>query len=216
MSIQQPLHLLNEFSEILNSLNRESVVFGLDEAGAGTLISRVYAGCVWWNPDIKTHIIKDSKKYANRKYREEAYDYIINNAIAWSSGYVDETEIDEINIRNARIKAMHKAISSININPQYLIVDGDAFKHYIDANENAVPYSLIIEGDAKYTAIAAASVIAKVEHDKYIKELCAEHPELDERYGLLSNYGYGTATHMAGLKKWGPSIFHRKTFAPCK
>lgn len=210
-------HLISKFSGEEEELNNK-IVFGLDEAGRGPLIGRVYAGCVWWNPEISSTIIKDSKKYATREDREKAYEYIIQNSLCWGVGYVEPWEIDSINIRNAVFKAMKNAIEDSKICPQHLLVDGDSFVYYGDHFGNLPSYTTVIEGDNKYTCIAAASVIAKVEHDRYIRKLCEDNPELklDEKYGLLSNFGYATEKHREGIRNHGITKWHRKSFKSCK
>jgi ribonuclease HII len=140
-----------------------------------------------------------------------------------------QEEIDKLNIRNATHKSMHKSILNIlqnqndlsNADNKYhLLVDGNDFKPFTIMNMEdgivQVPHTCIEGGDNKYSAIAAASILAKVSRDNYIEELCKEHPKLDERYGLMSNKGYGTKIHMEGIKKYGISQFHRTSFGICK
>jgi ribonuclease HII len=167
---------------------------------------------------------------------KEAADYIKKNALYWHISYADEKTIDEINIRNATHKAMHEAIKEVvnktkttckdtckdtfkdtNI---HLLVDGNDFKPLMVVNNDMslvqVPHTCIEGGDNVYTAIAAASILAKVERDNYIEELCKNEPQLNERYGLLSNKGYGTKIHMDGITQHGISQYHRKSFGVCK
>ena len=148
-------------------------------------------------------------------------EYIKENSLGWSIGYSDETEIDDINIKKATYKAMHKALSKlINPNNTYnLLIDGNEFTPYMclrDAELIQIPHTCIVGGDNTYSSIAAASILAKVERDEYIKELCNVDPLLNERYDLLKNKGYGTKKHMEGIKKYGISKYHRKTFGICK
>ena len=110
---------------------------------------------------------------------------------------------------------MHKALNNLNVIPDHLLVDGPHFSTYFK-NNRLIPFTCIEGGDNLYTPIAAASILAKVERDKYIVELCDMHPELDEKYGLRKNKGYGTKQHMDGIRKYGTTKWHRKTFGLCK
>jgi len=141
----------------------------------------------------------------------EAFSYIKENAIDWSVAYFDEKQIDEINILSATLGAMHKALDNLQVRPEMILVDGSCFNPYTFKNKK-VSHVCIEKGDDTYSSIAAASILAKVSHDKYIDNLCEEHEELDKFYGLSSNKGYGTAQHLAGIKQHGISKWHRKTF----
>ena len=191
---------------------------GIDEAGRGCLLGRVYAAAVIWpnenDQEYEHPIMKDSKKFT-REQRENMYDYIKENAIDYAFGYADEKEIDSKNILQANYLAMHRAIDNLNLDIDYIIVDGNNFKPYLDSTATVIPHKCIVKGDTLYYSIAAASIIAKCEHDKYIRELCTEYPDLNEKYNILSNMGYGSKTHMDGLKKHGSSEFHRKSFKCC-
>jgi ribonuclease HII len=192
--------------------NTELLECGIDEAGRGPLFGRVYAACVILPLNGFDHSkIKDSKRFSSKKKLIEVYDYIIENAVDYSVSYNDESVIDDINIRQATLSCMHDAIDRIGIKPDFLLVDGCDFKPYKD-----IPYKTIEGGDNWYTPIAAASILAKVERDKYIEQLCEEHPELDEKYGLVKNKGYGTKQHLDGIKEHGISIWHRRTFGICR
>jgi ribonuclease HII len=194
---------------------------GLDEAGRGPLIGRVYAGAVIWGMNTKDNdnIIIDSKKLSAKK-RAKAFEWIKSNVLAWGVGWAEPNEIDSINILNATKLAMDRAIINLEesvCNESYfnslnnLIIDGVGWENkFKDYNVKSV-----VKGDAKYLSIAAASIIAKEYHDEYIKQLCINNPELDEKYSLTSNMGYGTKKHIDGLNKYGNSQFHRKTFKPC-
>lgn len=194
---------------------------GLDEAGRGPLIGRVYAGAVIWGVNTKDNdnIIIDSKKLTAKK-RAKALEWIKSNVLAWGVGWAEPNEIDSINILNATKLAMDRAIINLKesvCNESYfnslnnLIIDGIGWENkFKDYNVKSV-----VKGDAKYLSIAAASIIAKEYHDEYIKQLCIDNPELDEKYSLTSNMGYGTKKHIDGLNKYGNSQFHRKTFKPC-
>ncbi len=190
--------------------------------------------------------MKDSKKFTskNSKKINEVAEYIKEHAIAWAVEYEDEKVIDEINILQATQSAMHKAIKSVisqlakktdvlpdgtkktdvlepNFGNLLLLIDGNYFKQLTILNQNktklvTINYETIEGGDNKFTAIAAASILAKVERDKYIEELCKENPELIERYGIDSNKGYGSKKHMDGIKTYGITKWHRRTFGLCK
>ena len=185
---------------------------GIDEAGRGPLFGRVYTACVILPLNGFDHSkIKDSKRFSSKKKLLEVYEYIKENAVDYSVSYNDESVIDDINIRQATLNSMHDAIDLLGIKPDFLLVDGCDFKPYKD-----LPYKTIEGGDNWYTPIAAASILAKVERDKYIEELCQEHKELDEKYGLSKNKGYGTKQHLDGIKKHGISIWHRRTIGICR
>ena len=184
---------------------------GLDEAGRGPLIGRVYAGAVIWDNDKEFELINDSKKLTPKK-RAIALDWIKNNIKYWGVGYADEKEIDKINILNATQLAMTRAIEDLLIkgynNISHLIIDGTGWEKKFN-NYNV---ESIVKGDSLYYSIAAASIIAKEYHDMHIHELISIDPTLDDKYALSSNMGYPTVKHFNGLKKYGPSIYHRKSF----
>ena len=205
---------------------------GCDEAGRGPMFGRVYSGAVVLPKDDSfDHFkMKDSKKFTskNPKKIQEVAEYIKEHAVAWAVEYEDERVIDEINILQATQSAMHKAIRSvlrqlngIDTNNLFLLIDGNYFKPLTVFNkknnriENA-KYETVEGGDNKYTSIAAASILAKVERDKYIEDLCLENPELVERYGIDGNKGYGSKRHMDGIKQYGITKWHRRTFGICK
>ena len=200
------------------------------------MFGRVYSAAVILpkTDDFKYELLKDSKKFSSFKKINEVADYIKENALAYSICYEDEKTIDKINIRNTTHNAMHKCIKNItdsnnlklNINNKkynenyYLLVDGNDFKTYTYLNDSEmlqeISHILVEGGDNKYCSIAAASILAKVERDKYISELCKCYKKLDQFYGLESNKGYGTSKHMEGIKNYGISPWHRKTYGCCK
>jgi ribonuclease HII len=222
-SVQQPLQTY--YNDNLNILE-----LGIDEAGRGPMFGRVYAGAVVLPKDdsFNHSLMKDSKKFHSKKKIEEVAEYIKANAIAWAVEYEDEHVIDDINILQATQSAMHKAIKTIlkklsNMDTEniLLLVDGNYFKPFTTINKCknkmvTLKYQMIEGGDNKFTAIAAASILAKVERDKYIDELCLQNPELSERYGIDSNKGYGSKKHMDGIKEFGITKWHRRTFGICK
>ncbi len=195
---------------------KNTLEVGIDEAGRGPLFGRVYVGAVIIPPDetFNQSFIKDSKKLSERK-RLIAYDFIKENAIDYTSFYYGEKEIDEKNIFNATYEGMHKALDKLLVQPDHILVDGIYFPIYMQ-NNIIIPYTCIEKGDNKYLSIAAASIIAKVERDKYIYDLCDNHPELVENYSINQNKGYGTKKHMEGIKLHGITKWHRKTFGICK
>tara|TARA_B100001564_G_scaffold359681_1_gene382404 strand:- start:1885 stop:2487 length:603 start_codon:yes stop_codon:yes gene_type:complete len=195
------------------SSKKNIIEVGLDEVARGCMFGRVYTAAVIWPQDYSedpNYIIKDSKKLSKKK-REELYHYITNTALDWNVKYIENDEIDKINILQATMKSMHTNLDNLLIDVDHILVDGTNFNQYSN-----VPYTCVPKGDNKYYSIAAASILAKVEHDWYIEKLCAEYPELNEKYDLLSNMGYGTKTHMDNIKKYGISEFHRRSFGICK
>ena len=223
--------------------NEDSEAFeiGIDEAGRGPLFGRVYTAAVVLPKDdiFEYDTMKDSKKFSSSKKILEVAEHIKNNALAWSVTYNDETVVDKINIRQSVLSSMHNSIKNVidstcsgddvdnsngsnnskNKNEYFLLVDGNDFKPYMrfhDDEFTQVKHICIEGGDNKYCAIAAASILAKTERDKYIEDLCEEHPELKERYSLDKNKGYGTKLHIEGIKKYGISKWHRKSYGICK
>jgi ribonuclease HII len=194
--------------------NKDDLEVGVDEAGRGCLFGRVYAGAVIFpnNIELNPKMVKDSKKFTNREKRELAYDYVIKNCLSYGVGWVDSDEIDSIGILNATMKAMHDAIRNTQLKPDYILVDGTYFKPYMTTESEYISYSCVIGGDRTYYSIAGASIIAKVEHDRYIRGLCQKWPLLDHHYHLLKNMGYGTQVHTDGLNDHGATNRHRKSF----
>jgi ribonuclease HII len=191
---------------------------GLDEAGRGPLIGRVYAGAVIWDDNLECDIINDSKKLTPKK-RKLALEWIKQNIKYWGVGYADEKEIDKINILNATKLAMDRAIEDLltkgftkgyNDKSFYLLIDGTGWENKFKTSKYKV--ESIIKGDSLYYSIAAASIIAKEYHDMHIHELISIDPTLDDKYALSSNMGYPTVKHFDGIKKHGISEFHRKSF----
>jgi ribonuclease HII len=212
--------------------DQKIIEIGVDEVGRGPLFGRVYAASVILPKDDSfDHFkMKDSKKFTSVKKNtiEEVAQYIKDHALAWHVSYEDETVIDKINILQATQQTMHKAINETRKkyaskmqtdNKIHLLIDGNYFNPIISKNGNkleAIPYTCVEGGDNKFTAIAAASILAKVERDKYIAEMCAQHPELINRYGIDSNKGYGAKRHIDGIKEHGITVWHRRSFGICK
>ena len=176
---------------------------GCDEAGRGCLAGSVYAAAVILPPDYTNDELNDSKKLsAKRRYALRKV--IERDAVAWAVGVATAAEIDEINILNASIMAMHRALDKLAVRPEFVIVDGNRFKPYHD-----VPHQTIVKGDGKYLAIAAASILAKTYRDDYMHELHKEFPY----YGWDRNAGYPTKQHREGIAEHGLTPYHRVTFA---
>jgi ribonuclease HII len=194
---------------------------GIDEAGRGPLFGRVYSAAVVLPNDnsFRHELMKDSKTFTSSKKLNEVADYIKTNAISYSICFEEPEIIDSMNILNATIKSMHKCVKNINIKPDILLVDGTYFKSYCMFNEETgiecIPHVCIPSGDAKYSSIAAASILAKSERDFYVDMLCEVYPELHTKYGLKNNKGYGTKQHFEGIEKYGITKWHRKSFKPC-
>jgi ribonuclease HII len=224
---------------ILKSCYKEdSNIFeiGVDEVGRGPLFGRVYTAAVILPKDgsFDCSMVKDSKKFHSKKKIEEASNYIKKNALAWYISFEDEKKIDEINILQATQSSMHDSILevikqynkklSIKGEMEYsysLLIDGNYFNPitYFNKKTNrivSIPHITVEGGDNKYASIAAASILAKVERDRYINELCEEHPTLAENYGIDSNKGYGAKRHLDGIKEHGITIWHRRSFGICK
>lgn len=176
-------------------------VAGVDEAGRGPLAGPVFAAAVILPEGEIIEGINDSKKLSPKK-RDELYDIIREKAVAVSSASVDEKTIDEINILNATYLAMQKAVAGLNPKPDFVLVDGNR------APELDIECDTLVKGDAKSISIAAASIVAKVERDRYIIEMAKKYPE----YGFEKHKGYGTKEHCEAILKYGPSPIHRRTF----
>ena len=182
-------------------------------------------------------MVKDSKKYHSKKKIEEASQYIKDHALAWYISFEDEKKIDEINILQSTQLSMHNSILELRRqfnkklkdkekeegNDYYynLLIDGNYFNPitYLDKKSNkikSIPHVTVEGGDNKYASIAAASILAKVERDRYINELCCQNPTLSEHYGIDSNKGYGAKRHIDVIKEHGITIWHRRSFGICK
>ena len=179
---------------------------GVDEAGRGCLAGPVTAAAVILNPDFNHELIDDSKKLSMTD-REKLSKIIIHNSISYSVQNVYPNKIDELNILNATILAMHKCIKNLTVKPEFLIIDGNKFKKY-----SKIPHKTIVKGDAKYLSIASASILAKHSRDVYMKRISKKFPN----YFWFKNKGYPTKEHMQLLALHGPCYAHRLTFAPVK
>lgn len=217
----------------------ETIIIGVDEAGRGPLFGDVYTSAVVLPvDDFDRAILKDSKKYSSHKKITQAYNYIIENCLSYSIDFLTHREIDKYNILQATQKSMHTSIRHV-INAEIervktknnhvssraivkdlfqkllILVDGNYFKPFTYLYENelySIKHICVIKGDHLHKEISAASVLAKVSRDKYITTFVEDNPEYEEKYKLSKNKGYGTKEHREGIKKYGYSEFHRKTF----
>lgn len=196
---------------------------GVDECGRGCLFGPVVAAAVVLPhifPDETYQQIKDSKKISEKK-RNQLTEYIKQHALSYAIAVIDHTEIDRINILQASLKAMHKALTNVyQQHPHFteILVDGNHFKPFLppgEDQEEAISYKTIEQGDNKILGIAAASILAKTYRDRLMVEGCVQN-EVWDRYDLKNNKGYGTAKHLQALKQFGPIEGHRLSFAPCK
>ena len=196
----------------------DAIEVGLDEAGRGCLFGRLYVGAVVFSNDTDDMFdngaaltqIKDSKLLSKRK-RDILFDYINECALDKGVAYAEAEEVDRLNVLQADLATMHKALDSLQVPVERVLVDGDHWRPYKDTEGYA-----IVDGDAQYLAIAAAGILAKVSRDRWIEEVVAAHPEWQTWYGLSSNMGYGTAAHMKGLTEHGVTAEHRKSYAPVR
>ena len=179
---------------------------GCDEAGRGCLAGPVFAASVILPPTFRHPLLNDSKQ-VNEENRNELRPIIEKKAIAWAVAMVDHTEIDRINILKASFKAMHLAIDQLQVRPDLLLIDGHIFSPYF-----GIVHQCVVQGDAIYASIAAASILAKTHRDEYMLQLHGEYPH----YGWDENKGYGTAYHRQQITEHGISPYHRKTFGICK
>ena len=179
------------------------LICGIDEAGRGSLAGPcVVASCIL-PPFLRIDGINDSKQLSPKK-REELYKIIIKKAIAYKVIFVHEKEIDEINIYQATKRGMIDAVNKLKVKPDYVLIDA------MPVNQIEIPHESIIHGDALSASIAAASIIAKVERDRFMDKMDIKYPN----YGFKHNKGYGTKTHMEAIEKFGPCGIHRKTYEP--
>ncbi|MBO5708259.1 MAG: ribonuclease HII [Bacteroidales bacterium] len=189
-------------THLLNFLHSDLVEAGCDEAGRGPLAGPVFAAAVILPKDFHHPLLNDSKKMTE-KARELLRPIIEREAIAWAVEEVSAEEIDTINILNASIAGMQRAVRKLSVKPKFLLIDGNRFKPFDDYR-----YQCIVKGDAKFTSIAAASVLAKTYRDEYMRKLAQEHPQ----YGWERNMGYPTKEHIEAIRRHGYTPEHRKSF----
>jgi ribonuclease HII len=223
----KPVSVLEKF------MNPNVLEMGIDEAGRGPLFGRVYASAVVLPKDdsFPHELMKDSKKFTSRKRLDEVAKIIMDKAIAFSVKFAESEEIDKLNPLKATMRIMnqaaHEVIAKLSEIDEYkgercnLLVDGSYFRPvpFMDSNTGQLDYpdyTCVTSGDNTYTSIAAASILAKYHRDNYIDEMCETHPGLNELYDLAKNKGYGTAKHMAAIKQYGITRWHRRSFGLCK
>lgn len=178
-----------------------TAVCGIDEAGRGPLAGPVVAAAVILPEGIQLPGVNDSKKITEKK-REILFDFVKEHALAYGIGEASETEIDEINILQATFLAMRRAVEALQLSADYALVDGNRIQGL------PIPAETVIGGDGKVLSIAAASILAKVTRDRYIRDMAAQYPE----YGFEKHKGYGTKAHYSAIEQYGICPLHRKTF----
>ncbi|GGE18231.1 ribonuclease HII [Psychroflexus salis] len=183
-------------------LNKNLLECGTDEAGRGCLAGPVTAAAVILHPSFSNSVLNDSKQLSLLK-RNKLRGLILEEAICFGIAHVMMHEIDEINILQASIKAMHKSIAQLKPKPEFILVDGNKFHKF-----KGIPHQCIVKGDAKYLSIAAASVLAKTQRDAYMEKIHQEFP----MYNWKQNKGYPTKEHRAAIQKYGITQYHRKSF----
>jgi ribonuclease HII len=197
-----------------NNYYKGKIEAGCDEAGRGCLAGSVYAAAVILPEDYQNELLNDSKQLTEKK-RYQLREIIERDAVAWAVGIVTPEEIDKINILNASILAMHRALDQLKVRPEAIIVDGNRFKPWtppltppLEGAGNSVPHTTIVKGDGKYLSIAAASILAKTYRDDYMNKLAEEYPQ----YDWLSNKGYPTKKHREAIRQFGITPYHRKSY----
>ena len=203
MPLWQVSVVFHKCSDMLASHYYEGKIeAGCDEAGRGCLAGSVYAAAVILPEGYQNELLNDSKQLSEKK-RYQLREIIERDAVAWAVGIVTPEEIDQINILNASILAMHRALDQLKVRPEAIIVDGNRFKPY-----KKLPHTTIVKGDGKYLAIAAASILAKTYRDDYMNKLAEEYPQ----YDWLSNKGYPTKKHREAIKQFGITPYHRRSY----
>lgn len=201
---EKEFNRLNEIKQIENELHSKGInyICGIDEAGRGPLAGPVVVASVIMPADSMIEGINDSKKVSEKK-REKLYDLILEEAISYGVGIIDQNEIDELNILNATKKGLTNSLQELKVKPDLILVDA-----LRDINTLGVPFQSIIKGDAKCYSIAAASIIAKVTRDRIMREWDSIYPQ----YGFSGHKGYGTAAHISAIKEYGLCPLHRRSF----
>lgn len=229
--LQKKIHIpLNKFYDE----NPDFFEIGVDEVGRGPLFGRVYTAAVILPKDdsFNHSLMKDSKRFTSKKKIEEVSNYIKENSLGWYVSFEEEDVIDKINILQATQTSMKNSILNLKelmikkitseTEPKFkLLIDGNYFNPIATFNKTrntleVMSHICVEGGDNKYSSIAAASILAKVSRDKYISDLCIEHPELIYKYGINGNKGYGSKQHIEGIKQHGITQWHRKSFGICK
>lgn len=191
---------------LLPYLHPDILEAGCDEAGRGCLCGPVACAAVILPPGFRNDDLNDSKKLSSAK-RERLREVIEREALAWAVVMVEAEEIDEINILNASITGMQRALDALALTPQHILIDGNRFRAYRD-----IPYTTVVKGDGKYMSIAAASILAKTHRDRLMLEYATQYPG----YGWEKNMGYPTKAHREAILRLGLSPIHRRSYGPCK
>ncbi len=192
---------------LLDHLNEGLVEAGCDEAGRGPLAGPVFAAAVIL-PEGFHHALLNDSKQMSEKARDTLRDVIEREAVSWAVVAVSPEEIDTVNILNASILGMQRAVLQLDPSPEFLLVDGNRFRPF--GRYKATDYRTVVHGDATYANIAAASVLAKTHRDEYMRRIAAEYPQ----YGWDRNMGYPTKEHIEAIKRFGYTLYHRKSFHP--
>jgi ribonuclease HII len=193
---------MKEDHHLLSCLYDGMIEAGCDEAGRGCLAGPVFAAAVILPHDFFHPLLNDSKQMT-RKNRDILRPIIEKEAISWAVASVSNIEIDRINILNASIFAMHKALDALDTRPEFIIVDGNKFRNYKN-----IPHICFIKGDGRFASVAAASVLAKTHRDEYMVSIASNYPQ----YGWEKNFAYPTAAHREAIMKYGPCEHHRTSF----
>jgi ribonuclease HII len=206
-----------EPKKLLSFMNEDAVEACVDEVGRGVLFGPVYVAAVvlpkTFSPPPEI-VLRDSKKMTEaQRFAAEAY--IKEHALDWSVCYMDSAAVDKYNVSQAVVMSWHAALSSLSVRFDSVLVDGVYFRPY-EKNGVRIPHACVKKGDDTYYGIACASILAKNARDRAVVRMIERYPVLNERYDLCNNVGYPAPKHLAGIKKWGISEFHRKTFGPCK
>lgn len=196
-------HAAHTHAPLQLCLQEGRIEAGCDEAGRGPLAGPVTAAAVILPPHFSNPLINDSKQLTARQ-REQLRPVIEREAVAWAVAMVSPEEIDRINILNASILAMHRALDQLKVRPQFIAVDGNRFKPYAN-----IPFQTIVKGDGRLMSIAAASILAKTHRDEYMRRIAQEYPQ----YGWEHNMGYPTRAHYQAIEQYGITPYHRKSFA---
>ena len=192
---------------LLDHLNEGLVEAGCDEAGRGPLAGPVFAAAVIL-PEGFHHALLNDSKQMSEKARDTLREVIEREAVSWAVVAVSPEEIDTVNILNASILGMQRAVLQLDPSPEFLLVDGNRFRPF--GRYKATDYRTVVHGDATYANIAAASVLAKTHRDEYMRRIAAEYPQ----YGWDRNMGYPTREHIEAIKRYGYTPYHRKSFHP--
>lgn len=188
---------------LLPFLEKNRIEAGCDEAGRGCLAGPVFAAAVILPEDFVCEELNDSKQLSE-KQRDALRPLIEEKALSWAVAIASPEEIDQINILWASVMAMHRAVESLNVLPEHLLIDGNRFRPYKN-----IPHTTVVKGDGKYLSIAAASILAKTHRDEYMLKIHSEFPH----YDWDKNKGYPTKKHREGIAKYGSTIYHRQSFA---